>query len=62
MEWQKVETAPQKIVVLVVSEYGDIWLARFVFGRWCSFGKRTLPFTPTHWMPLPPPPSNKVCT
>lgn len=60
MEWQKIETAPKdEMPILVAYDDGSIELikdsgqydwqpyARKEF-LWCA--------TPTHWMPLPPPP------
>lgn len=70
MEWQPIETAPKdgrELLVASTAQFGGLWVARFRLplhgepqnqthyvkewrdsnGRWS---------TPTHWMPLPPPP------
>ena len=69
MDWQPIETAPKDGTPVVVfaptTRAGTIrtnmrtitvaYLDRFYW--WCSVdGKHSL--KPTHWMPLPPPPSD----
>lgn len=60
--WQPIETAPKDTSVLVVGEYGYVWVAKYEYvgpragTRWETFGLGRLPFEPTHWMPLPKPP------
>lgn len=62
MEWRPIETAPKNESVLVVSDYGNIWMAEYKYigpragSRWESVGLGAIRFHPTHWMPLPLPP------
>lgn len=70
-EWQNIETAPQDREVLAAAESN--WLrewamwrfqyplrSRFIDGKWCAkFDSGWAPYSPqpSHWQPLPPPPS-----
>lgn len=61
MNWQPIETAPSGTMLLFCSMKADLasdwcyvdWL---VDGRLCRDRSRP---DPTHWMPLPPPPSKE---
>jgi hypothetical protein len=65
MMWQPIETAPKDgtRITLGTTEYGGVvwndcrWekMTRKP-DRWASF-IGPVPWTPTHWMPLPPPPA-----
>ena len=63
MEWQPIETAPKNVSCLVVGESGFVWMASFknvgprIGERWQSIGLGALPFSPTHWMPIPEAPN-----
>lgn len=54
MEWQPIETAPEGKAVLACNACGYIGRAVLFKGKWEHIGK------PTHWMPLPPLPGEKV--
>lgn len=65
MEWQPVETAPTDGTDVIVADPDrlsaewHIFTARCVDGRWFRSNIASLPSTvrPTHWMPLPEPPT-----
>jgi hypothetical protein len=66
MEWQPIETAPKdgtQLLVCVLYEVdGDVfserWVDSFWDGKWLWFPKIiSAPLPPTHWTPLPPPPT-----
>lgn len=70
MQWQPIETAPEKTLVLVYGEWdgelhgGDgtkeVHKARFEWGEWWIDGGEYYAShvrNPTHWMPLPEPPN-----
>lgn len=59
MEWQPIETAPKDGMLLGFYD-GMIRLVLWDSG-WAVVGRMTdrYWFSPTHWMPLPPPPENK---
>ena len=56
MEWQPIETAPKdgRKILVFGGRYKTVSLAEADGGWWRSF--RLPDTTPTHWMPLPPPP------
>jgi hypothetical protein len=70
--WQPIETAPMDgrgvLVVDVTAERPEAGCAWFLFGKWSAVDPDGAPVfepelyhamvwdTPTHWMPLPPPP------
>ena len=61
-EWQSIETAPKDgtVVDLWVSEDGRYTDCQFDGGLWLHTQDGltySLGSDPTHWMPLPPPPS-----
>ena len=62
-DWQPIETAPKKKRVLVVGAEGGRQEIAHIYqivegGRWRWWsGNDVLPFSPTHWQPLPAPPS-----
>lgn len=57
MQWQTIETAPKdnKTWVLVC-EYGYVYVAIFDKEGFCHTDER-IGLDPTHWMPLPKPPT-----
>ena len=56
MEWQPIETAPKDGMVLVWDGYPRIaWQERGVWRDSDEFFAQAL--NPTHWMPLPDPPT-----
>jgi hypothetical protein len=62
MTWQPIETAPEDVPVLVFQATGPRCIvatlgtaARGKAGRWFEPDRETS--KPTHWMPLPEPPS-----
>ena len=61
IEWQPIETAPKDgtrvLLVIDHGEWGDkVWTGLWADGWIISYGKTSN--KPTHWMPLPVPPSN----
>ena len=57
MRWQTIETAPKKqIPRLLINVYGGMAVGYWSIAsdHWIADGDL---FNPTHWMPLPPPPS-----
>ncbi len=61
-EWKDISTAPKDgTLICGVWLYGRRWAARSVFWNshdWeCPISDAY--YTPTHWMPLPPPPAPK---
>jgi hypothetical protein len=54
--WQPIETAPKDgTYVLLATPRG-----RIADGNFCNYGVWSWPYVmvePTHWMPLPPPPT-----
>jgi hypothetical protein len=66
LDWQPITTAPADGSPILVGAEGvtpDLawWAASVWFTGWCCGGQRAdmygPDFTPTHWMPLPSPPS-----
>ena len=58
MEWQPIETAPSGIPVLCFIEAGWIEGMILVDSKWRYLCDGQTSRTPTHWMPLPAPPTN----
>lgn len=64
-EWQPIETAPRDGTELLVSgfEFDEpregrwVCCAEYVNREWVEKSGLSL-YPPTHWMPLPPPPSD----
>lgn len=67
--WQPIETAPKDgrdvdlWVIFDNGEQGRASNSSYEFGRWWSdycgqLHSSNSDFTPTHWMPLPPPPTS----
>lgn len=59
-EWQPIETAPKdETDVVLYFESGKVpRVAGFYRGEWlCALHGCELQEHPTHWMPLPPPPT-----
>lgn len=60
MEWRTADSAPKQKWVLVCNpKYGDLICAGWQRndGEWCDHARNLIAPQPTHWMPLPPPPS-----
>lgn len=67
-DWQPIETAPRDGTTVLAGAQGrdgHLWHPlplRFLDGRWradfAEGGWRSIDPQPTHWMPLPEPPSN----
>jgi hypothetical protein len=63
-EWQPIETAPEKKAVLTnqgTGIYSGQWYICEANGRvpaCADWGVEVSEIEPTHWMPLPDPPSN----
>lgn len=53
MEWQPIETAPQEKIL--VSDGINIDVAYWDYEDWCAphSSANSIPYKPTHWMPLP---------
>jgi hypothetical protein len=63
MAWQPIETAPRDgTEILAYNAFAGRYLTRFVDGEWPKYGWDNMTGVwyprPTHWMPLPPPPSD----
>ena len=70
--WRPIETAPKDGTLVIVGApgYASVsarwgWESPWIDGWWCD-GHRSdavgPEFTPTHWMPLPPPPGHQDTT
>ena len=61
MEWQQIETAPKDgnwVLTTATDWNGDCEVLGFHFGQWvCSAAFESCAYSPSHWMPLPPPPA-----
>lgn len=68
MEWQPIDTAPRDETRILVTGDDEVATSEFVNGRFilaprCWYGDSDrggladLDFEPSHWMPLPSPPS-----
>jgi hypothetical protein len=73
MEWQPIETLPerQEALVCVTHNLPDdegwetvMWTDWFITGHgWFRYPRLIeIPFPPTHWMPLPDPPPHRIST
>ncbi len=68
MEWQPIETAPERGEVLITGLNGNVpgqgrWVAMAKRGShgWYNGGDDTYTFhPPTHWMPVPEPPKDEM--
>lgn len=58
MEWKEIDTAPSGIPVLCFIEEGWIEGMINVDGKWRYLCDWQTSKNPTHWMPLPPAPTN----
>jgi hypothetical protein len=61
-EWRPIETAPKEGDFLAYIAYGYITRGRMIQGKWFAAdslgdGGRNKDTNPTHWMPLPEPPT-----
>lgn len=64
--WQPIETAPSDCTAVLALHVGNVirtghqmrvcWRQEVGSDYYVSIGTPDLPFKPTHWMPLPPPP------
>ena len=69
-KWQPIETAPRdQSDILAIGIYNNHWWSALSIVYWEPFedrgwlcSRRHIPVNtkPTHWMPLPPPPTNKT--
>lgn len=61
MEWQPIETAPKDKLLLGYAE-GMMRLVMWENGGWLQVGATIEQgwFKPTHWMPLPDPPKQRL--
>jgi len=64
--WEPIETAPKDgTQIIVCSEKGNVWCnvkwekRQRAGDRWEHFTIGALLFNPTHWMPIPKPPTNE---
>ena len=69
MEWQKIETAPRNTQEMYVVRGFNVDMGGYYYTTdpWCvwhndidGFVRWPHSFEPTHWMPLPDPPKEKV--
>lgn len=58
-EWRDISSAPResKYILVWCPENRNHWIVNWMNGRWQTDGVRALYETPTHWMPLPSPPT-----
>lgn len=60
--WQPIETAPKDgtwVLTTATGWNGDCEVLGFHFGQWvCGADPVGYPHSPSHWMPLPPPPKS----
>ena len=57
-EWQPIETVPMDETEVIVYYSGEVSIGWFTDGEWCYQDSYfSLLQEPTHWMPLPKPPS-----
>jgi hypothetical protein len=56
--WLPIETAPRDGEKVLVGAVGYVDAAYWDYEDWCAphSSASCLPYTPTHWMPLPEPP------
>lgn len=55
--WEPIETAPKDGTRIVLWIVNEAQLACFEDGYWCGEDDQPVYGTPTHWLPLPPPPA-----
>lgn len=64
-QWRDIESAPKKELLLVCEENGDQYVASHHSSNWWCYGQsddgEPMFCLPTHWMPLPPTPSDEGC-
>lgn len=56
-QWKSIKTAPKDGIAILVATREQVSIAWYQNG-WQIIGG-PFPFDPTHWMPLPPPPSGE---
>ena len=58
IKWQPIETAPHTLIL--VSDGIKVDSAYWDYDDWCAphSGANSIPYDPTHWMPMPNPPGN----
>ena len=68
MQWQPIETAPKDGTVIILFDGKSVWAGRWIghsYYPWVAidnhiYGPRGLKAKDvTHWMPLPPPPTDE---
>ena len=61
-EWQKIETAPKGELIIGYDADGMMRLVFWEADEWLTVGMdfSSYWFEPTHWMPLPKPPTNQI--
>ena len=55
-QWQPIDTAPKDGTLVLICEYGCVYVAIFNKEGFC-YNDEHIGFNPTHWMPLPKPPA-----
>ena len=57
MEWQPIETAPKDGTRVLIFSVDEVVVAHYEGDMWCENEYDNLWHNPTHWMPLPEPPT-----